>query len=73
MGLRRNALEWFKSYHDKRTQSVIINDTESKPITRDFGAPQGSPMGAEEYKIYTTPIGDIIRRHGLKFHIYPDD
>ena len=73
IGLQRNALDWFKSYHTKRTQSVLINGIESTPIALDFGAPQGSLMGAEEYKIYTTTIGDIIRRHNLKFHIYADD
>ena len=30
-------------------------------------------MGAEEYKVYTKLLGDIIRRHGLEYHIYADD
>ena len=73
IGLRANALRWFKSYHAQRTQSVIINGNTSEPIILDFGAPQGSLMGAEEYKVYTLPLGDIIRKHGLEYHIYADD
>ncbi len=30
-------------------------------------------MGAEDYKAYTLPVGDIIRRHKLRFKIYADD
>ena len=30
-------------------------------------------MGAQEYKVYITPLGDIIRRHELEYHIYADD
>ena len=30
-------------------------------------------MGPEDYKIYTLPVGDITRAHGLTFHGYADD
>ena len=38
-----------------------------------FGAPQGSIMGPEDYKIYTLPVGDILRKYLIEFHIYADD
>ena len=30
-------------------------------------------MGQILYTMYAAPIGDIIRKHGLSYHIYADD
>ena len=73
IGVTDIALKWFESYHHERTQRVLVNNTTSESISLPFGAPQGSTIGAEEYKLYTIPLGDIIRRHGLQFHLYADD
>ncbi len=35
--------------------------------------PSGIPIRAFSFNIYTLPIGDIIRSHGLSFYIYADD
>ncbi len=35
--------------------------------------PSGIPLGPFLFNVYTLPIGDIIRSHGLLFHIYADD
>ena len=38
-----------------------------------FGVPQSSALGPILFTIYTTPIGDRIRRHQLNFTLYVDD
>ena len=39
----------------------------------DFSVPQGSVLGPKAYCMYTKPVCDIIRRHGLMHHSYADD
>lgn len=72
-GVTGSALEWFRSYLRNRTQKVNINGVHSEARTLEYGVPQGSVLGPQMYSDYTTPVGDIIRKHGLNLHIYADD
>ena len=72
-GIRGDALKWFESYLTERTQTVQIGKEFSNSQTLKFGVPQGSVLGPILFTIYTTPLGDIIRQHGIDFHLYADD
>lgn len=67
------AHKWIQSYLSYRSQSVKIGDSTSQPCVLQFGVPQGSVMGPILYTMYAAPIGDVIRRHRLRYHIYADD
>jgi hypothetical protein len=72
-GITGTALKWIQSYLSERKQSIWIDGTASLPRDLPFGVPQGSVLGPKLYVHYVRPIGDIIRRHGLHFHLYADD
>ena len=72
-GIKGSALKWFESYLKERTQTVQVGAAKSKPVTLKYGVPQGSVLGPVLFTIYTAPLGDIIRSHGLSFHLYADD
>ncbi len=54
---------------DCRRQAVNINGTLSDELTLECGVPQGSVSGPLYYIIYTLPLGDILRKHELQYHL----
>ena len=73
LGVRGDALEWFRSYLTGRKQSVMIKGTRSNERDLIYGVLQGSVLGPILFTIYTIPLGDIARRYGLCYHLYADD
>ena len=72
-GIKGKAHAWLRSYLTGRTQFVRINGTNSSIHYHKYGVPQGSVLGPFLYLLYTSPLGDIIRKHGIDFSLYADD
>ena len=72
-GIIGNALEWFRSYLFNRHQVVKVNSHESTSRELRCGVPQGSVLGPILFLLYTSPLGDVLRYHSVKFHLYADD
>ena len=73
IGITGTALKWCQSYLTDRSQSVVINGVRSDSAALTCGVPQGSVLGPLLFTIYMLPLGDILREHGLPFHLYADD
>ena len=72
-GISDVALSWFTSYLSDRKQTVLINNTHSKPTLLTCGVPQGSVLGPVLFTLYTSPLSSIIKSHSIKHHSYADD
>ena len=73
IGIKGQALEWFRSYLSERLQSVTVEGETSHSVPLAYGVPQGSVLGPILFTIYVSPLGDIMRRHKVSFHTYADD
>ena len=72
-GFAGSALKWFRSYFQDRFQSVKIGSSLSHLFKLKFGVPQGSVLGPLLFSLYTTPIGQVIRKYtGARYHFYAD-
>ena len=72
-GITGAVLQWFHSYLTGRSQFVEINDTKSSVTDLTVGVPQGSVLGPILYLLYTAPLAEIIKSHGLVYHFYAED
>ena len=72
-GITGKVLTWMESYLTNRCQAVMINNHISSSCDLSFGVPQGSVLGPILFSLYIAPMTDIIRQHGLEYHLYADD
>ena len=72
-GISGTAQSLFKSYFEDRSQKVHLRGSSSASSSLRFGVPQGSVLGPILFLIYTIPLGELCRRHGVQYHLYADD
>ena len=74
IGLSGTALEWFISYLDSRSYSIIIESNLTKLRLISNGVPQGSVLTSILFNIYLSPLLDIFDKYPeINFHVYADD
>ena len=69
LGMNGPVRSWILSYLHGRKSQVGIAGKFSEAQTMDFGLPQGSVVGPGMFSYYTYPLGKIIQKHNLKYHI----
>ena len=78
-GIHGTVLKWFRSYMTDHSQKITLADTNnnklafSKQAILKQGVPQGSVLGPILFTLYTSPLGDICRKHDVSFQSYADD
>ena len=73
VGLKGPVLNWFRSYLSDRTFQVQLGHSTSSIAPLPCGVPQGSILGPLLFSLYMLPLGPIIKKHGISYHLYADD
>lgn len=64
---------WFQSFLSDRNFFVKLGNFSSTVANLTCGFPQGSILSPSLFSLYMLPLGSILRRHGVCFHLYADD
>ena len=72
-GIFGSALSWIRSYFTDRSQCVSIGSVHSDNMVLKHGAPQGSVLGPRLNSMFSKPVGNIFKKHGMAYHCYADN
>ena len=72
-GISGSALDWFASYLQGRTQTVLVDGHSSHPSPLSFGVPQGSVLGPIMFILYTKPVSSLIHSRAISSQSFADD
>ena len=70
---KKNAVNLPLKLFRGRTNRVDIAGACSNTNSLNFDVPQGSVIGPRSFTMYMASVGDILRKHDIKFHMYADD
>ena len=73
VGIKGLCLARVASYLRDRRQTVIVPGGKSSSCPLLSGVPQGSVLGPVLFTIYTKPLADILRLHGISYRLYTDN
>jgi len=67
------CVRWFHYYLIDRTQVIVVDGKESKPIPFSCSVPQGSVPGPVQFFSYSEDVVIIFSAHHVQYHIFADD
>ena len=73
LGIKGNALQWFRSFLTGRTQRVKINDSYSEVVELHFGVAQGSVLGPPLFNVYIRSLYPYIQPSLFRIFGFADD
>ncbi len=71
-GVRGQALTWIDIWFTKRTQTVVVDETMSRPVPVKSGVPQGTVLGPLLFLLYINDIGDNLQP-STHIQLFADD
>uniref|UniRef100_A0A8C6MHV2 Reverse transcriptase domain-containing protein n=1 Tax=Nothobranchius furzeri TaxID=105023 RepID=A0A8C6MHV2_NOTFU len=73
VGFTGQALQWIRSYLTGRSFCVRLGDCSSDLAELPWGVPQGSILTPLLFSLYLLPLGELVRKHDVSFHLYAND